>query len=147
MDCAVRRFTSIETQQYIREKIGVDITTDYLRHLKMSLRRDSQKQLRSYQIDRFEYANAMVFKRIAELENNQDILHRIIENNKGNPEVQVKAVAQLNETIMLISDLFEMLPQISNLGMDAFSSSFDDSNKLVNSESKINQSTNPEWQV
>ena len=71
----------------------------------MSLRRDSQKQLRSYQIDRFEYANAMVFKRIAELENNQDILHRITENNKGNPEVQVKAVAQLNETIMLISDL------------------------------------------
>ena len=71
-------------------------------------------------LDRTAYIDEMVFKRIAELEDNQTILRNIIDNNEDNPEAQIKAVAELNETTILISQLFEMLPSITSLGVDAF---------------------------
>ncbi len=42
--------------------------------------------------------------------------------------MSIKAVGQLNETTMLISDLFEMLPQIASLGVDAFGTATEDNN-------------------
>jgi hypothetical protein len=79
-----------------------------------------ENQLKTYAIDRTAYIDEMVFKRMAELEDNQTILRNIIDN----PEAQIKAVAELNETTILISQLFEMLPIITRLGVDAFPSVF-----------------------
>jgi hypothetical protein len=46
----------------------------------------------------------------------------IIYSNKDKPDVQVKAVLALNETTVLIANLFETLPNICSLGVDAFGS-------------------------
>jgi hypothetical protein len=100
--------------------MNVELSTEYLRHLRKSLKKDLGKQLQSYQTDRVSYVDAMVFQRVKELEQNQDILRRIIEHNDDKPEEQVKAVVALNETTVLIRSLFEMLPNICSLGVDAF---------------------------
>ena len=89
-------------QQYVTEKMQVDISIDYLRHVKSSLRKDSQKQLSIYQKDRFAYIEEVFFKRITEYENNQDILRNIIANNADKPEVQIRAVAELNDISVLM---------------------------------------------
>ena len=77
----------------------------------------------------------MVFQRVKELEQNQDILRRIIEHNDDKPEVQVKAVVALNETTVLIRNLFEMLPNICSLGVDAFGNNNNNPSSLVTTAS------------
>jgi hypothetical protein len=120
IDCTVRRLTLIDTQQYVKQKMHIEISIEYIRHLRSSLKHDLEDQLKTYAIDRTAYIDEMVFKRIAELEDNQTILRNIIDNNQDNPEAQIKAVAELNETSILISQLFEMLPSITSLSVDAF---------------------------
>jgi hypothetical protein len=112
IDCTVRRLTLSEMHQYIIEKMQVDISTDYLRHIKSSLRKDAIKQLTIYQKDKFAYLDQLFFKRVAELESSQDILRNIIANNADKPEAQIKAVAQLNEITRSLSDMFDALPLI-----------------------------------
>lgn len=38
IDCTVRHLTFADMQQYIKEKLQIDISTDYLRHVRSSLR-------------------------------------------------------------------------------------------------------------
>jgi hypothetical protein len=100
------------------------MSLDYLWKLKASLRKESEKQLNIYRKDKFAYIDETFTKRLREFEDNQTILRTIIYSNKDNPEAQIKAVAQLNETTILIHNLFSMLPNlIGGLGVDAFSSS------------------------
>jgi len=139
------------------------MSLDYLWRLKASLRKESEKQIDVYRKDKFAYIDEAFTKRLREFEDNQTILHTIIYNNRDNPEAQIKAVAQLNETTILIHNLFSMLPNLVNgLGVDAFSSSSNNSDDNNNSEDNnggksisIEGTTtieqynkdNPEWSV
>jgi len=126
----------------------------------MSLRHESEKQIDVYRKDKFAFIDEAFTKRLREFEDNQTILHTIIYNNKDNPEAQIKAVAQLNETIILIHNLFSELPNLVNgLGVDAFVSSNSNSNSnsnnnnnstllLDNTEDKgKEEDLKPEWSV
>jgi hypothetical protein len=59
------------------------------------------------------------------------LLNTIIYSNKDKPDVQVKAVLALNETTVLIANLFEMLPNICSLGVDAFGSGGSSSSCII----------------
>jgi hypothetical protein len=89
----------------------------YIAHLKAGLRRESEKQLELYKKDKFAFIEGAFSKRLAELEYNQETLRRIIATNTNDAYVQVKAVLALNETIVLIANLFQMLPNMHGLGM------------------------------
>ena len=119
----------------------------------MSLRHESEKQIDVYRKDKFAFIDEAFTKRLREFEDNQTILHTIIYNNKDNPEAQVKAVAQLNETSILIHNLFSELPNLVNaLGVDAFSSSSssfttdsnDDDDDLLQANNKFDESITTE---
>ena len=134
----------------IRNKLGVDMSPRYIAHLKAGLRRESEKQLELYKKDKFAFIEGAFSKRLAELEYNQETLRRIIATNPNDPNAQVKAVLALNETIVLIANLFQMLPNMHGLGMDAFSSSNSDSNNNRNStllDTTTTEEDRPEWQV
>ena len=120
IDCTVRRLTFAEMQQYIKERLQIDISTDYLSHVRSSLRRDSQKLLNVYHKDRFAFIDEVFFKRVKEYENYQNILQNIIANNADKPEVQIKAVAELNDITVSLTNMFQDLPYITRLGVDAF---------------------------
>ena len=51
---------------------------------------------------------------------------------------RLKQVLALNETIVLIANLFQMLPNMHGLGMDAFTSSSSSSSDSNNSNSNNN---------
>jgi transposase len=53
VDSTIRHLTTIEMQQYVREKMGVDISIDYLWHVKSDIKKDSEAELNLYQKDRF----------------------------------------------------------------------------------------------
>jgi hypothetical protein len=45
LDSILQRLTAVETQAYVKDKLGVEISIDHLRHVKMELRQDSKKEL------------------------------------------------------------------------------------------------------
>jgi hypothetical protein len=120
LTATIQRLTIAETQQYAKEKLGLDMSLDYIWKIRANLKKTSQNQLVIYQKDRFAYIEELFFKRVAELENNQDILRNIIAKNEDRPEAQIKAVAELNQITVLLGKFFEMLPSITRLGIDAF---------------------------
>jgi hypothetical protein len=120
LTATVQRLTLAETQQYVKEKLGLDMSVDYLWKVKSNLKKASQNQLMIYQKDKFAYIEQAFFARVAELENSQDILRDIITKNGDKPEVQIKAVAELNNITVLLRKLFEMLPSTTRIGVEAF---------------------------
>jgi hypothetical protein len=119
IDCSIRRLTAVETQQYIHDKMnGLDITIDYLRHLKSDLKKDSEKELNLYQKDRFAYLNSIFFDRVEELKFMQKTLHEVIEN-EGDSETKIKAVNQLQSITSQLARYYGQLPQIASFGATA----------------------------
>jgi len=159
LTASINRLTIAETKDFVKDKLGFDMSLDYLWRLKASLRKESQEQIDVYRKDKFAYIDEAFTKRLREFEDNQSILRTIIYSNKDNPEAQIKAVAQLNETTILIHNLFSMLPNLVNgLGVDAFvSSSNSNSNNNNDSIEEVieeqkkgkgnKEDLKPEWSV
>jgi hypothetical protein len=63
----VKRLSTVETQQYIKEKIGVDIGVDYIWHLRGDIKRDVKKTFEELRKDRYLYLNSIFFDRVDEL--------------------------------------------------------------------------------
>ncbi len=116
----IHRLSTSETCDMIRHKLGIEMSYDYIAHMKADLKKESEKQIEIYKKDKFAFIEGAFSKRLAEFEDNQNILRTIIYSNKDNPEAQIKAVVALNDTITLIANLFQMLPSMNGLGMDAF---------------------------
>jgi hypothetical protein len=49
IETIVKRLTAVESQQYISQKLKIQISLDYLNHLKASLKTDMKKELLSLQ--------------------------------------------------------------------------------------------------
>jgi hypothetical protein len=45
LDSILQRLTTAKTQAHVKDKLGVEITIDYLNHVKMELRHDSKREL------------------------------------------------------------------------------------------------------
>jgi hypothetical protein len=74
---------------------GIDISLPYLWSLKADIKKDSEAELNLYQKDRFALLNAIFFDRVEELKYMQKTLHKVIENNQDDGDIQIKAVNQL----------------------------------------------------
>jgi len=53
IETIVKRLTAVESQQYISQKLKIQISLDYLNHLKASLKADMKKELLSLQKDKY----------------------------------------------------------------------------------------------
>jgi hypothetical protein len=60
LDGIVHSFTINEIQQFVQGKLNIQLSIDYLKHLKLSLKDDLIK-------DRMAYIHALFFERLAEL--------------------------------------------------------------------------------
>ena len=69
LDSVLQRLTTAEAQAHVKDKLGVEITIDYLNHVKMELRQDSQKELDH--LECLSYMNHLFFERIDEVKNMQ----------------------------------------------------------------------------
>ena len=56
-----------EAQTYVKDKLGVEISIDYLNHIKTELKQDSKKELSHLRKDRFSYMNHLFFERADEV--------------------------------------------------------------------------------
>jgi hypothetical protein len=64
LTATIQRLTIAETQQYVKEKLGFEMSLDYIWRIKANLKKASQNQLVIYQKDRFAYIEELFFKRV-----------------------------------------------------------------------------------
>jgi hypothetical protein len=87
LDGIVHSFTINEIQQFVQGKLNIQLSIDYLKHLKLSLKDDSRKELDYLIKDRMAYIHALFFERLAELKSYPRTLHNIVLRNPDKPEV------------------------------------------------------------
>lgn len=109
-NATVRRLTIAETQKLIKDKLHVDISEGYLAHVRMDLKRNCSKELRSLQLDMDHYLKCMFFDRVDECQYQQQVLHKIVDNNHHNPDVQIKATLALHGITINMHKLFQGFP-------------------------------------
>ena len=63
LTATVQRLTIAETQEYVKEKLGLDMSLDYICRVKSDLRKASQNQLIKFQKDKFAYIEEAFFIR------------------------------------------------------------------------------------
>jgi hypothetical protein len=121
LDSILQRLTAAETQAYVKDKLGVEIGIDHLRHVKMELRQDSKKELGHLRKDRFSYMNHLFFERAEELKAMQRKLWEIIKDNQeDNPDIAIRSINELHKLSNSLSSMYEMLPVLGRLPSDSF---------------------------
>lgn len=129
-DSTIRRLTTVEMQQYVKEKMGVDISIDYLWHVKSDIKKDSIGQLQAYQKDKVSFLTEIFLSPTDELKLLKGKLHHIIETEKNN-EIIIKAIDQLQSVNSQLTDYYALLPQVAGVRIDtALSSIIDDHNNI-----------------
>jgi hypothetical protein len=114
VNATVRRLSIAETQQLIRDNLHVDMSEDYLSHLRTDIKRDCARELQSLQKDRDYYIKSLFWDRVHELEYQQRVLHEVIDSNKqSNPDVVVRAVNVLHNISSSIFQEYANLPTVS----------------------------------
>jgi hypothetical protein len=150
IDSNVRRLTILETKKYIHERMnGIDISTHYIKHLKADLKNDTKKKFESLRKDRDIYLEEIFFKRVAELEDSQITLQNIIDNSEDD-EIRIKAISELTNISILISNYYSQLPSMNSLGVDAFIPSNNNNNITTTEageEEKKDFASRPEYSV
>jgi hypothetical protein len=127
LDSVLQRLTTAEAQAHVKDKLGVEITIDYLNHVKMELRQDSQKELCHLRKNRLSYMNHLFFERIDEVKNMQRKLWEIITSNQEEkPEVVVRSISELHKLSQSLCQMYEMLPLLGQLPSNAFAGLVDD---------------------
>jgi hypothetical protein len=111
----VKRLSTVETQQYIKEKIGVDIGVDYIWHLRGDIKRDVKKTFEELRKDRNLYLNSIFFDRVDELRYMQKVLHEVIVTNTDDGDIQIKAVNQLQSITNQPESYYMALPKIAQV--------------------------------
>jgi hypothetical protein len=110
-NATVRRLTAKETSAFVYEQLGVSITDDYIRRLRMDLKRDCAKEMLLLQNDVGYYLQRMFFDRVDELQYQQRVLHEVIDKNKdSSPDIVIRAVSVSHGITVSLSRLFSVLP-------------------------------------
>jgi hypothetical protein len=125
LDCILQRFTTEESLEYIntktKAKYDIEIGSDYIKHIKIELKRDARKELDHLRKNRFAYMNHLFFERVEELKNMQRKLWEIItDNQEENPDTVVRSIAELHKLSNSLCQVYEMLPVLGRLPTDAF---------------------------
>ena len=109
MDCIVQRLTTLESLQYVKDKLGSEIGADHFNHVRAQLKQDVKKNLKHLQKDRFAYIREF-FDRIEEIRFIQKRLWGMIQDNPDKPFLQKSCLSELHQsTITLVTFMMPSL--------------------------------------
>jgi hypothetical protein len=106
IDSTVRRLSLKEMQQYIKHKMhGVEISTEYLRHLRADIKKDTETDFNLLRKDKFAYLDALVFDRIKELKLMQNHIYQIMMTEQDN-DIKIRAVDRMQSLTDQIRNIY-----------------------------------------
>jgi hypothetical protein len=141
MDCTLRRLTTAESLQEIKEKLGVTITPRYFYIVKKNIVDSSGQQLEYLTKNRNAYL-AQFFERITEIQRHQRECWQMYEQAKeqGDNKFRLECLKYLGDISVTLHNLYSYLPEIR--GLD-----FESDNDNDNVKAIAYEENNPEWKV
>jgi hypothetical protein len=120
LDCTLRRLTTKEALEYIKQKLRVKITDRYFYTVKKNIVVSSGAQLSYLQQNRNAYL-AQYFERIAEQYNFQHELWQMYQEAKedNDKNLQISCIKELQEVSCTLTTLYNMLPEIKGLHFES----------------------------
>jgi hypothetical protein len=115
IDAMVKRLTPLEMQNEVQDKMQITISQDYLRHVKLSIKKDRKQTFEELRKDRYLFINSIFFDRVEELRYMQKVLHQVIETNEDDGDIQIKAVVQLQSITNQLESYYMALPKVSQV--------------------------------
>lgn len=115
LDAMVKRLTPLEMQNEVQDKMQITISQDYLRHVKLSIKKDRKQTFEELRKDRYLFINSIFFDRVEELRYMQKVLHQVIETNEDDGDIQIKAVVQLQSITARLESYYVALPKVSQV--------------------------------
>ncbi len=115
LDCIIQRLTTEGSLLFIKDRLALEISEDYFNHVRASLKKNAEKNLRHIQKDRFAFIQGF-FDRMEEIKFMQKKIWEIVNNNKDKPNLQLSCLSQLHQLTITFSHLDELLPAVSQTG-------------------------------
>jgi hypothetical protein len=127
LDCTLRRLTTKELLEYIKQKLKVKITERYFYTVKKNIVDSSGEQLAYLQQNRNAYL-AQYFERIAEQHKFQREMWEIYQEAKQNNDrnLQIQCIKQLEEISCTLTNLYNLLPEIKGLHFESDNEKYKD---------------------
>lgn len=107
------RLSVQDTQQLIAEKLNIHLSESWITHIRMRFKANCQKQIKKMGLDRYEFISHYM-ERIAEIKNLQDKFWEEW-NRIEDPFQRIACLREAREQTVLLVDLIEHLPQISQV--------------------------------
>jgi hypothetical protein len=107
----IQRLTTEESLLYIKDKLELKVSKDYFNHVRASLKRDVEKDLKHMQKDRFAYIQ-IYFDRVEEVKYIQRKLWQIVNQNEDKPNLQISCLSELHQLTVSLANLYDILPAI-----------------------------------
>jgi hypothetical protein len=131
----IRKLSQKESFEFVSKKLKsaglvFDISFDYVQQLRSEIGKSAKSELLTLQKDRYALIQSLFFDRKDELIEMQRVLWQIVESNKLNPEIQIKAIDKLQDLNMALAELYHSLPSTVSFGAKPWKFVYDGDNSL-----------------
>ena len=111
LESIIQRLTIEETQNYIKSKMNIDVSVEWISKTKAKLKQEAKDILLFLKKDKHAY-NILFWENIEEIRLYQKHLWKIYHNNIKRPEIQLRCIYELKQNTILLSNFHELLPLI-----------------------------------
>lgn len=102
-----------DTQQLIKDKLNIHLSESWITHIRMRFKAKCQKDIKRLGLDRYEFISHYM-ERIAEVKNLQTKFWEEWAKVKD-PATRINCLREAREQTVLLTDLIEHLPNISQV--------------------------------
>lgn len=113
LNCKLTRMSVQQTQEVIAEKLNIHLSESWITHIRMRFKAKCQKDIKKMGLDRYEFISNYM-ERIAEVKNMQDKFWEEWAKVKD-PVSRINCLREAREQTVLLTDLIEHLPSISQV--------------------------------
>jgi len=110
---SLKRLSDAEIIQEIFAKTNKTVTKQSICNIRNRIKNDSSKWYCQLRQGEFEYLHEFK-ERINEIMDLQKKAHKIFDDNKNNPAIQLDAIAELHKLNITLSNYFDVAPSIGN---------------------------------
>ena len=112
LESVIQRLTLEETQNYIKSKMNIDVSIEWISKTKARLRKECKKRMEYLKKDDFGYTYEY-FEIIHQIDQQHKQLWKIFNENKDRPLIQIKCLSELRDNTITLSNLYDVLPIIT----------------------------------
>src|SRR6266496_3859700 len=105
-EALIMKLSQRDSFEFVNKKLQgyFNVSIDYVQTVRSEISKSAKSELLNLQKDRYALIQSLLFDRKDELEQMQKVLWKIVDSNKDNPEIQIKAIEKLEDLSMAIAE-------------------------------------------